>query len=157
LILFAAGLLMQLGVCELRPCDASDVDERALALVEACAVGPHEKPAGRRCLVEAAILWRLESRLAWYPPARGTGCGPLQVIPTRLHNSRIGWTTTPPCAGLRDPLLGLRWGVVVLRLKARWGSWRARARAYNGSRLRDAYARRALVWERRIRGALNDS
>ena len=139
MILFAAGLLMQLGVCELRPCDASDVDERAVALVE------------------AAILWRLESRLAWYPPARGTGCGPLQVIPTRLHNSRIGWTTTPPCAGLRDPLLGLRWGVVVLRLKARWGSWRARARAYNGSRLRDAYARRALVWERRIRGALNDS
>jgi len=149
-MLAAAAILLQLGACEIQACTAHDLDERAHALIQACGDGPTEKPAGVRCIVEAAILWRLESRFSWYPPARGTGLGPLQVLATRLHNARIGYVSTPPAAALREPLKGLRWGVYLLRLKARYGSWRSRARAYNGSHLRDRYAARAVRLDRRL-------
>src|SRR3990167_9732251 len=121
------------------PGSADEVDEASLALIEACGVGPAETPSGDDCVAEAAVLWWLESWLSVCPPAGGHGCGPMQVLSTTLGNSRIGRVSTPTCAQLRVLQEGIAWGVYVLRLKARYGSWYHRARAYNGSPRRDAY------------------
>ena len=155
-MLSAAAVLLALPWA---PGSADEVDEWALALQEVCAwgQGPTEAPAGEDCVAEAAVLLWLESRLSLYPPARGHGCGPLQVLATTLSNSRLGRVSTPPCAQLRVLQEGVAWGVYVLRLKARYGSWYHRARAYNGHpRFRDSYGRRAVALRDAIRRALED-
>jgi len=133
---------------------ADELDDMAQMLVEACGEGPREDPHGRECWAAMVAIWRVETGRTFrlYPAARGTGCGPGQVIPRRrFGNSRLGLWATPPCDGLRVPRVGLHWAVLVLRAKAlRIRSWRARFRAYNGSHLKDRYAATALRTFRKV-------
>jgi hypothetical protein len=149
-------MMILAGACDVLPCSALEIDERAHLIVEACGFGPREQPAGRDCHAAMVAVWATETAktLNIYPDARGNGCGPVQVIPlARWGNTRRGRGPTPPCDGLRVPRVGLAWGVRVLRAKAirlGWSAHRAVFRAYNGSQYRDRYARTADRIYRRL-------
>ena len=97
-LLDAATALLAAGFA---PGDVLDLDELGAMVVQACDPdAPTAEPSGEACIVEVSVIWHLESRHAVYPAARGHGCGPLQCLPGRLHNSRIGTVWTPPCETL---------------------------------------------------------
>lgn len=117
--------------------DVYTVDESALDIVEACGIGPVSEPSGRHCWAATIAIWSTETRRQFQRfPRAITGCGPMQVIQPKngFKNTRIGHQYAPPCAGLRVPATGFKWGVRVLR----WKKQRTRLmltafRYYNGS------------------------
>lgn len=148
-LLDVSAMLLTLGACDVHSCEALELDERAHWVVDACGLGPREAPSGRDCAAAVVAIWATETAatLTPYPPARGTGCGPGQVIPRRRWgNSRLGYGPTPTCDRLRVPRVGLRWLVKVLRAKSirwRWSRPRSVFRAYNASSNAERYARAA--------------
>lgn len=94
----------------------------------------------RDCRTIVPVLWHMETRLHPFPRCGKSGCGPLQVLPSRYVT---GYRLT-------DPVDGLRAGWHVYRIK------RARARDvrqgfefYNGSGRAKSYATRAHgLWRR---------
>lgn len=161
MIVEVSALLVAAGACDVRPCDALDLDERAAWVISACGDGPREAPAGIDCAAATVAVWATETAgtLSVYPPARGFGCGPGQVIPRRRWgNTRLGYGPTPTCERLRVPRVGIRWLVKVLRGKAiRWGWERPLAvfLAYNASGGARRYARAAWGRLRRLRAVLD--
>jgi hypothetical protein len=141
-VIAATAVLLQLGICDVRPCTVGDVDDVATLIADAChpaRLGPRrfETPVmdGRTCVAVAATVWRLETKrtFSMYPPSGKYGCGVGQVIPLeRWGNVRVGRHATPPCETLRIPRVGFRWLVRTLRAKLyRCKSWRCRLSAYN--------------------------
>ena len=157
---FSAALsLVTAGFCDSQPCDAHTVDEAAWLVVAACASpdppARQHAPNGARCVQEVAVLWHLESRFRLYPTDTDRDCGPLQVLAGEYGNRDVGWGMTPTRERLRMPRVGLAWGVLMLRAKQRFKTWRRRAFAYNGSKRAASYAEKAVkrlrVLRRRLR------